>query len=192
MIFATQRPSVATAHVICDNFPARLVFKITSWLASQIIFEQEGADQLIGSGDLLFSLNGNIQRIQCAFVDTPEMEQIVEYIASQPSYATAYELPEYVGDGGNDKSYGAVDFSKCDPLFNEVAHFVVIIPQVSISSIMHMFTIGYNRACRLMDQLETVGIVGPSTTDHKVHQVLIQNRDKLDQLLDALKRNIAV
>lgn len=187
MIIATQRPSTnIITGTIKANFPARMAFRVMQMVDSRTILDAPGANQLIGRGDLLFSQGGNPQRVQCAFVDTPEVEQIVDYIASQPGYATAYELPEYVGEGGDDKSPGAVDFSERDPLFDEAARLIVIQQQGSTSLIQRKFSIGYNRAGRLMDQLEAAGIVGPFEGS-KARQVLIQDEYNLEQLLNTLK-----
>ena len=187
MIIATQRPSTnIITGIIKANFPARMAFRVMQMVDSRTILDAPGANQLIGRGDLLFSQGGNPQRVQCAFVDTPEVEQIVDYIASQPGYATAYELPEYVGEGGDDKSPGAVDLSERDPLFDEAARLIVIQQQGSTSLIQRKFSIGYNRAGRLMDQLEAAGIVGPFEGS-KARQVLIQDEYNLEQLLNTLK-----
>ncbi len=187
MIIATQRPSTnIITGIIKANFPARMAFRVMQMVDSRTILDAPGANQLIGRGDLLFSQGGNPQRVQCAFVDTPEVEQIVDYISSQPGYATAYELPEYVGEGGDDKSPGAVDLSERDPLFDEAARLIVIQQQGSTSLIQRKFSIGYNRAGRLMDQLEAAGIVGPFEGS-KARQVLIQDEYNLEQLLGALK-----
>lgn len=187
MIIATQRPSTnIITGIIKANFPARMAFRVMQMVDSRTILDAPGANQLIGRGDLLFSQGGNLQRVQCAFVDTPEVEQIVDYIASQPGYATAYELPEYVGEGGDDKSPGAVDLSERDPLFDEAARLIVIQQQGSTSLIQRKFSIGYNRADRLMNQLEAAGIVG-SCEGSKARQVLIQDEYNLEQLLGTLK-----
>ena len=124
--------------------------------------------------------------MQCAFVDTPEVEQIVNYISGQAGYATAFLLPEYVGEGGEDKAPGSVDLSDRDPLFDEAARLIVIQQQGSTSLIQRKFAIGYNRAGRLMDQLEAAGIVGPFEGS-KARQVLIQDEYNLEQLLNSLK-----
>ncbi len=187
MIIATQRPSTnIITGIIKANFPARMAFRVMQMVDSRTILDAPGANQLIGRGDLLFSQGGNPQRVQCAFVDTPEVEQIVDYVASQPGYATAYQLPEYVGEGGDDKSPGSVDLSERDPLFDEAARLIVVQQQGSTSLIQRKFSIGYNRAGRLMDQLEAAGNVGPFEGS-KARQVLIQDEYNLEQLLNALK-----
>lgn len=187
MIIATQRPSTnIITGIIKANFPARMAFRVMQMVDSRTILDAPGANQLIGRGDLLFSQGGDTNRVQCAFVDTPEVEQIVEFIAGQPGYPTAFLLPEYVGEGGDDKMPGAVDLSDRDPLFDEAARLIVIQQQGSTSLIQRKFAIGYNRAGRLMDQLEAAGIVGPFEGS-KARQVLIQDEYNLEQLLNNLK-----
>ena len=187
MIIATQRPSTNIITGISKaNFPARMAFRVMQMVDSRTILDAPGANQLIGRGDLLFSQGGDTNRVQCAFVDTPEVEQIVNYISGQAGYATAFLLPEYVGEGGDDKAPGAVDLSDRDPLFDEAARLIVIQQQGSTSLIQRKFAIGYNRAGRLMDQLEAAGIVGPFEGS-KARQVLIQDEYNLEQLLNSLK-----
>lgn len=187
MIIATQRPSTnIITGIIKANFPARMAFRVMQMVDSRTILDAPGANQLIGRGDLLFSQGGETNRVQCAFVDTPEVEQIVNCIAAQPGYPTAFLLPEYVGEGGEDKSPGSVDLSDRDPLFDEAARLIVIQQQGSTSLIQRKFAIGYNRAGRLMDQLEAAGIVGPFEGS-KARQVLIQDEYNLEQLLNSLK-----
>nr|WP_129735051.1 DNA translocase FtsK [Parabacteroides goldsteinii] len=187
MIIATQRPSTnIITGIIKANFPARMAFRVMQMVDSRTILDAPGANQLIGRGDLLFSQGGETNRVQCAFVDTPEVEQIVNYISGQAGYATAFLLPEYVGEGGEDKAPGSVDLSDRDPLFDEAARLIVIQQQGSTSLIQRKFAIGYNRAGRLMDQLEAAGIVGPFEGS-KARQVLIQDEYNLEQLLNSLK-----
>lgn len=187
MIIATQRPSTnIITGIIKANFPARMAFRVMQMVDSRTILDAPGANQLIGRGDLLFSQGGDTNRVQCAFVDTPEVEQIVNFISGQVGYATAFMLPEYVGEGGDDKSPGSVDLSDRDPLFDEAARLIVIQQQGSTSLIQRKFAIGYNRAGRLMDQLEAAGIVGPFEGS-RARQVLIQDEYNLEQLLNALK-----
>ena len=187
MIIATQRPSTnIITGIIKANFPARMAFRVMQMVDSRTILDAPGANQLIGRGDLLFSQGGETNRVQCAFVDTPEVEQIVNNIAGQAGYATAFLLPEYVGEGGEDKAPGTVDLSDRDPLFDEAARLIVIQQQGSTSLIQRKFAIGYNRAGRLMDQLEAAGIVGPFEGS-KARQVLIQDEYNLEQLLNSLK-----
>lgn len=187
MIIATQRPSTnIITGIIKANFPARMAFRVMQMVDSRTILDAPGANQLIGRGDLLFSQGGDTNRVQCAFVDTPEVEQIVNYISGQAGYPTAFLLPEYVGEGGDDKTPGSVDLSDRDPLFDEAARLIVIQQQGSTSLIQRKFAIGYNRAGRLMDQLEAAGIVGPFEGS-KARQVLIQDEYNLEQLLNSLK-----
>lgn len=187
MIIATQRPSTnIITGIIKANFPARMAFRVMQMVDSRTILDAPGANQLIGRGDLLFSQGGETNRVQCAFVDTPEVELIVKSISDQVGYPTAFLLPEYVGEGGDDKSPGSVDLSDRDPLFDEAARLIVIQQQGSTSLIQRKFAIGYNRAGRLMDQLEAAGIVGPFEGS-KARQVLIQDEYNLEQLLNKLK-----
>lgn len=186
MIIATQRPSTnIITGIIKANFPARMAFRVMQMVDSRTILDAPGANQLIGRGDLLFSQGGETTRVQCAFVDTPEVERIVNFIADQPGYATAFLLPEYVGEG-EAKMPGAVDLHERDPLFDEAARLIVIQQQGSTSLIQRKFSIGYSRAGRLMDQLEAAGIVGPFEGS-KARQVLIQDEYSLEQLLSNLK-----
>jgi S-DNA-T family DNA segregation ATPase FtsK/SpoIIIE len=186
MIIATQRPSTnIITGTIKANFPARVAFRVQSMIDSRTILDSPGANQLIGRGDLLFSQGNETTRVQCAFVDTPEVEKISEFIGNQAGYPTAFELPEYYGEGDSSVP-GAVDLSDKDPLFDEAARLIVIQQQGSTSSIQRKFSIGYNRAGRLMDQLEAAGVVGPSEGS-KARQVLIQDEYSLELLLNNLK-----
>ncbi|MGD9771658.1 MAG: DNA translocase FtsK, partial [Parabacteroides sp.] len=187
MVIATQRPSTnIITGTIKANFPARLAFRVSSMIDSRTILDSPGANQLIGRGDLLFSQGNDMIRVQCAFVDTPEVEQVASFIGSQQGYPTAFQLPEYVGENDGDKMPGAVDLSDRDPLFDEAARLLVIQQQGSTSLIQRKFAIGYNRAGRLMDQLEAAGIVGPFEGS-KARQVLIQDEYNLERLLNSLK-----
>lgn len=187
MVIATQRPSTnIITGTIKANFPARVAFRVSSMIDSRTILDSPGANQLIGRGDLLFSQGNDMIRIQCAFVDTPEVEQIASFIGTQQGYPTAFLLPEYVGEGDADKMPGAVDLSDRDALFDEAARLLVIQQQGSTSLIQRKFAIGYNRAGRLMDQLEAAGIVGPFEGS-KARQVLIQDEYNLERLLNSLK-----
>lgn len=187
MIIATQRPSTnIITGTIKANFPARVAFRVSSMIDSRTILDSPGANQLIGRGDLLFSQGSDMIRVQCAFVDTPEVEAIGTYIGSQQGYPTAFLLPEYVGDNDSDKVPGSVDLSDRDALFDEAARLIVIQQQGSTSLIQRKFAIGYNRAGRLMDQLEAAGIVGPFEGS-KARQVLIQDEYHLEQLINSLK-----
>jgi S-DNA-T family DNA segregation ATPase FtsK/SpoIIIE len=186
MIIATQRPSTnIITGTIKANFPARIAFRVSSMIDSRTILDSPGANQLIGRGDLLFSQGSEMVRVQCAFVDTPEVEEISGYIGRQAGFATAFELPEYTGDGGSDSS-GAVDLSDRDPMFEEAARLIAREQQGSTSLIQRKLSLGYNRAGRLMDQLEAAGIVGPSEGS-KARQVLIQDEYSLEQLLNSLR-----
>jgi S-DNA-T family DNA segregation ATPase FtsK/SpoIIIE len=187
MIIATQRPStsIITGNIKA-NFPTRIAFRVSQMVDSRTILDQPGANKLIGRGDLLFS-GGSIDmtRVQCAFVDTPEVENIASFIGQQPGYMSAYELPEYVPDG-EERTAGEIDLSDRDPLFEEAARLIVIQQQGSTSLIQRKFSIGYNRAGRLMDQLERAGIVGP-TEGSKPRQVLIPDEYTLERKLSTLK-----
>lgn len=183
MVIATQRPSTnIITGVIKANFPSRLAFKVASMIDSRTILDQPGANQLIGKGDMLFSSGSELVRLQCALVDTPEVERICEHIANQQSYPTAYLLPEFVGDD-NDMS-GIVDLNQKDEFFDDAARLVVLNQQGSTSMIQRRFSIGYNRAGRIMDQLEAAGIVGPSEGS-KARRVYFQDEYSLEQLLNS-------
>ncbi|MCD8043474.1 MAG: DNA translocase FtsK [Tannerellaceae bacterium] len=187
MIIATQRPSTnIITGTIKANFPARIAFRVSSMIDSRTILDSPGANQLIGRGDLLFSQGNDMIRVQCAFVDTPEVEEISTFIGEQVGFETAFQLPEFIGEGGGENVPGAVDLSDRDPLFDEAARLIVIQQQGSTSLIQRKFSIGYNRAGRLMDQLEAAGIVGPFEGS-KARQVLIQDEYSLEQLLNSLK-----
>lgn len=184
MVIATQRPTTnIITGTIKANFPARMAFRVTSQIDSRTILDMSGANQLIGRGDLLFSQGSDLVRIQCAFVDTPEVEGIAQYIGNQQGYSHAFELPEYVGDGGEEK-IGNIDLNDRDPLFDEAARLIVVHQQGSTSLIQRKFSIGYNRAGRLMDQLEAAGIVGP-TQGSKARDVLIADEYSLEQKLNS-------
>ena len=161
MILATQRPSTnVITGVIKANFPGRVAFRVFQMVDSRTIIDRPGANQLIGRGDMLFSNNGKIDRVQCAFIDTPEVKAICDAISDQVGYSSAYELPEYVPEGGDSAGLGAI--SDRDPLFEECARFIISADQASTSSLQRRFSIGYNRAGKIMGQLEAAGIVGPN------------------------------
>lgn len=184
MVIATQRPSInIITGVIKANFPARIAFRVASMMDSRTILDTPGANQLIGKGDMLISTGNNLTRVQCAFVDTPEVEAIAHYIADQPGFPTAFLLPECYEEGSED-SGGAVDLKNRDELFDDAARTVVLNQFGSTSSIQRKFSIGYNRAGRIMDQLEAAGIVGPSEGS-KARQVLLQDEYALEQLLNS-------
>ncbi|GAB1453168.1 DNA translocase FtsK [Draconibacterium sp.] len=185
MIIATQRPSVTIiTGVIKANFPARIAFKVASMIDSRTILDQPGANQLIGKGDMLISANSDVTRVQCAFVDTPEVERICAFIAEQRGFPTAFLLPEFEGDEEG-ASPGGVDLNNKDDMFEDCARVVVMSQIGSTSMIQRKFSIGYNRAGRIMDQLEAAGIVGPSEGS-KARQVLLQDEYSLEQLLNSL------
>ena len=186
MIIATQRPSTnIITGVIKANFPARIAFKVSAMVDSRTILDCPGANQLIGRGDMLFSQGSELIRVQCAFVDTPEVEDICNYIGKQQGYPEAYELPEYCDDN-SDSSGNNVNLKDRDELFEEAARLVVSEQQGSTSLIQRKFSLGYNRAGRIMDQLEAAGIVGPSKGS-KAREVLMMDLMALENLLDNLK-----
>ncbi len=185
LVVATQRPSVnVITGVIKANFPARLSFKVTSKIDSRTILDTGGADQLIGQGDMLFSSGSEIVRLQSPFVDTPEIERICDFIGSQRGYDSAYLLPEFEGEDEGGAS--AVDLSDRDALFEEAARLIVGHQQGSTSLIQRKLKLGYNRAGRLIDQLEAAKIVGPFEGS-KAREVLIKDPMSLEQLLNELK-----
>ena len=189
MIIATQRPttSIITGNIKA-NFPGRIAFKVTSAIDSKTILDRTGANQLIGRGDMLY-LNGNEPvRVQCAFVDTPEIERINEYICNQPGPIEPMELPEPASEDGGVGGNGSVDARNLDPYFEEAAHAIVLSQQGSTSMIQRRFSIGYNRAGRLMDQLEAAGIVG-AAQGSKPREVLLQDESQLNPLLMQLRNS---
>ena len=184
MIIATQRPTTnIITGTIKANFPARLAFKVASSIDSKTILDRTGANQLIGKGDMLFLSGNDPVRVQCAFVDTPEVEDITSYIACQQSYNAPFPLPEVALEGGEEGDGPDVDLNHLDPMFNEVARMVVLEQSGSTSMIQRKFSIGYNRAGRLMDQLEKVGIVGPAKGS-KPREVLCVSEEDLQFRLD--------
>lgn len=184
LVVATQRPSVnVITGVIKANFPARLSFRVTSKVDSRTILDTGGADQLVGMGDMLLSSGSDIIRLQCPFVDTAEIERICEYIGSQRGYDSAYLLPEFEDE---DSGVAAVDLSERDALFEEAARLIVMHQQGSTSLIQRKLKLGYNRAGRLIDQLEAAGIVGPFEGS-KAREVLIKDEVSLEQLLNSLR-----
>jgi S-DNA-T family DNA segregation ATPase FtsK/SpoIIIE len=185
LVVATQRPSVnVITGVIKANFPARLSFRVTSKVDSRTILDTGGADQLVGQGDMLLSSGSDVIRLQCPFVDTPEIEKVCDFIGSQRGYDTAYMLPEYEGDDETGPS--SVDLSDRDALFEEAAKLIVMHQQGSTSLIQRKLKLGYNRAGRLIDQLEAAGIVGPFEGS-KAREVLIKDELSLEQLLTGLR-----
>ncbi len=178
LIIATQRPSVnVITGMIKANFPARLAFRVMSKIDSRTILDAGGADQLIGRGDLLYTNGNDMVRVQCAFVDTPEVERITEFIGSQKAYPDAYLLPEYVGEENGTNLDN--DISERDSMFREAAEVIVIAQQGSASLLQRKLKLGYNRAGRLIDQLEAAGIVGPFEGS-KARSVLIPDMASLE------------
>jgi len=188
MILATQRPSVnIVTGVIKANIPTRIALRTQSVIDSRTVLDAKGAEQLIGRGDSLYAGNASVTRIQCAFVDTPEVDAIVGHIAKQQKFREPYQLPEYVGEGGEGEALapGSVDMKRLDPMFADVARYVVTKQEGSTSRLQRAFEIGYNRAGKLSDQLEAAGIVGPNKGP-KGRDVLITDLDQLDKLLEEL------
>lgn len=182
LIIATQRPSVnVITGIIKANFPARIAFRVTSKIDSRTILDNSGADQLIGRGDMLYTQGNELTRIQCAFVDTPEVAEITDFIGSQKAYPNAHSLPEYSGEEGGTTL--DIDIEERDKLFRDAAEVLVIAQQGSASLLQRKLKLGYNRAGRIIDQLESAGIVGPFEGS-KARQVLVPTIDALNQLLD--------
>ena len=182
LIIATQRPSVnIITGTIKANFPSRVAFKVSSKIDSRTILDAGGADQLIGKGDMLISHNGEITRLQCAFVDTPEVERITDFIGKQRGYPEAYKLPEYVDE--KEMEGKEFDIADRDPLFEEAARLIVMNQLGSTSLLQRKMKLGYNRAGRLMDQLEAAGVVGPGAGS-KPRDVLIKSEMELNQYLN--------
>ncbi|GAB4337519.1 MAG: hypothetical protein OHK0038_15980 [Flammeovirgaceae bacterium] len=187
LVIATQRPSVdVITGIIKANFPARLSFRVTSKIDSRTILDTGGADQLIGMGDMLLSNGSEIIRLQCAYVDTEEVERICDFIGSQQGYSTPYLLPEYHGD--DEQDHTTIDLSDRDDMFDAAARLIVAHQQGSTSLIQRKLSLGYNRAGRIMDQLEAAGIVGPFEGS-KARQVLIHDQYSLEQLINQLNSN---
>ena len=189
LVIATQRPSVnIITGTIKANFPSRLAFRVLSKIDSRTILDAGGADQLIGRGDMLLSTGSDLIRLQCAFVDTPEVEKISDFIGNQRGYATAFELPEYVGEGetSSGKEFNPEDR---DPMFEEAARLVVMHQQGSTSLIQRKLKLGYNRAGRIIDQLQDAGIVGPFEGS-KAREVLYSDEYSLEKHLENLQKTI--
>lgn len=185
LIIATQRPTTnIITGVIKANFPARIAFRVTSGVDSKTILDTTGANQLIGRGDMLISSGSDLVRLQCAFIDIPELEQVTDYVGAQQGYPSALHLPEYEGEEGSSE-IGEVDLQKKDELFDDAARLIVQNQQGSTSLIQRKFSIGYNRAGRIIDQLEAAGIVGPFEGS-KARQVLIPDEYALEQYLNEL------
>jgi S-DNA-T family DNA segregation ATPase FtsK/SpoIIIE len=185
LVVATQRPSVnVITGIIKANFPARLSFRVTSKIDSRTILDGGGADQLIGMGDMLLSQGSEMIRLQCAFLDTPEVDAICDWIGEQNGYPDAYLLPEFEGEE-SESGIGEIDLADRDPLFDDAARLIVLHQQGSTSLIQRKMKLGYNRAGRIVDQLEAAGIVGPFEGS-KAREVLIQDEASLEQLLNSL------
>jgi S-DNA-T family DNA segregation ATPase FtsK/SpoIIIE len=187
LIIATQRPSVnIITGIIKANFPARLAFKVTSKIDSRTILDSGGADQLIGAGDMLLSIGSNNIRLQCAFVDTPEVENVIKHIADQQGFAEPFYLPEYKSE--DEMGNGAADLklSDLDDVFDEAARLIVSSQHGSTSLLQRKMQLGYNRAGRIMDQMEQLGIVGPAQGS-KPREVLFYSLDELNTFLNTLR-----
>jgi S-DNA-T family DNA segregation ATPase FtsK/SpoIIIE len=169
------------------NFPARIAFKVSAKVDSRTILDTGGAEQLVGRGDMLVSHGSELLRLHCAFVDTPEVEDIVNFIGKQRGYPHAFELPEYIGedDGGKEQ----LDLTNLDKLFKDCARIVVSSQSGSTSNLQRKFNLGYNRAGRIMDQLEAAGIVGPAVGS-KPREVLYSSEMELEQYLESLANNL--
>jgi S-DNA-T family DNA segregation ATPase FtsK/SpoIIIE len=186
LIIATQRPSVnVITGIIKANFPARIAFRVTSKIDSRTILDSGGADQLIGRGDMLYTQGNELIRIQCAFVDTPEIQKITEFIGSQKAYANAHELPEYVGEESGNSFENNIEDR--DALFKDAAEVIVIAQQGSASLLQRKMKLGYNRAGRIIDQLEAAGIVGPFEGS-RARDVLISDLASLNAFLENEKK----
>ena len=188
-IIATQRPTTnIITGTIKANFPARIAFRVASMMDSRTILDRSGAQQLIGKGDMLYLQGTEPVRVQCAFVDTPEVEKIVDFISKQQGYLTAFELPEYVDPNADiDSGAAEVDMTRLDPLFEEAARLLIYHQQGSTSLLQRKFSIGFNRAGRLMDQLEKAGIVGPNNGS-KARDILCLDENDLNLKLEQLKK----
>ncbi|MFO7755371.1 MAG: DNA translocase FtsK 4TM domain-containing protein [Bacteroidales bacterium] len=185
LIVATQRPSTnIITGTIKTNFPARLAFRVSSSIDSRTILDSTGAEKLVGRGDMLIYNGTELIRAQCAFIDTPELNRLTEFIASQQGYTEAYILPEYEGE--TDNSFQEVDLKKRDSLFDEAARLVVQTQQGSTSLIQRKMSLGYNRAGRIVDQLEAAGILGPYEGS-KAREVMITDPDSLERILSGLE-----
>lgn len=189
LVIATQRPSVnIITGTIKANFPARLAFRVLSKTDSRTILDSGGADQLIGRGDMLLATGSDLIRIQCAFVDTPEVDQISDFIGSQRGYPSAHLLPEYIDENGEGSGLSDFDLSDRDQLFEEAARLIVMHQQGSTSLIQRKLKLGYNRAGRIIDQLEAAGIVGPFEGS-KAREVLYPDEYSLEQYLETLRKD---
>lgn len=189
LVIATQRPSVnIITGTIKANFPARIAFRVSSKIDSRTILDSGGADQLIGRGDLLLSTGNDLIRLQCAFVDTPEVDKICNFIGNQRGYSDAYLLPEFIDENGEGSGKGDLDPAERDSMFNQAAEIVVSTQQGSTSLIQRRLKLGYNRAGRIVDQLERAGIIGPFEGS-KAREVLIKDLTSLEQYLNKTEHN---
>ncbi len=187
LVIATQRPSTdVVTGLIKNNFPTRIALKVMSVADSKTIIDTTGANQLIGKGDMLYLYGSNIKRLQCAFIDTEEVERITAHIAAQPRFPDRFELPEPVEDEEGSTEKADIDLKKRDKLFEEAAQIVVMEGQASISKLQRKLEIGFNRAARIIDQLEAAGIVGPGVGS-KPREVLVRSLDELDEILSHLR-----
>jgi S-DNA-T family DNA segregation ATPase FtsK/SpoIIIE len=187
LVIATQRPSVnIITGVIKANFPARLAYKVTSKVDSRTILDVGGAEQLIGRGDMLLSIGSNMIRLQCAFVDTPEVERVIDMIDEQQGYPEPYFLPEYKADDEMINGANGLTFADLDSMFEDAARLIVQNQHGSTSMIQRRLKLGYNRAGRIMDQLEAVGIVGPSEGS-KAREVLVFSEIELENFLGEIR-----
>ena len=188
LIIATQRPDAnIITGIIKANFPGRIAFRVTSGINSRTILDTSGADQLIGKGDMLISQGNDLVRVQCAFVDTPEVERICEFIGNQRGYPEVFTLPEFVGESATGGS-GTFDDDDKDSLFDDAARIIVSSQQGSASLLQRKLKIGYNRAGRLVDQMESAGIIGPFEGS-KARQVLITDMATLEQFLSDMNNS---
>ncbi|MEM0992727.1 MAG: DNA translocase FtsK [Bacteroidota bacterium] len=188
LVIATQRPSVnIITGVIKANFPARIAFKVTSKVDSRTILDGGGADQLIGRGDMLLSVGGDMIRLQCAFVDTPEVEKVLKFISEQRGYPEPHFLPEFHGDDAEIQGSGGLNLKDLDDKFEDAARLIVGNQHGSTSMIQRRLSLGYNRAGRIMDQLEALGIVGPNEGS-KPREVLVYDEIELDRYLEDLRK----
>ncbi len=188
LIIATQRPSVnIITGIIKANFPARIAFKVTAMVDSKTILDTPGAERLVGRGDMLLSYGADVVRLQCAFIDTPEVEKVISHIEDQPGHPKPYYLPEFHSEDDEIRGASGLKYSDLDELFSEAANLVVTSGIGSTSMLQRRMKLGYNRAGRIMDQLEILTIVGPSAGS-KARQVLVHDSVELERLLDELKR----
>ena len=184
-VIATQRPSVnIITGTIKANFPARIAFKVASKVDSRTIWDASGAEQLVGRGDMLLAIGSDMIRLQCPFVDTPEVDKVVDFISDQPGYPEAFQLPEFIDEQAQKEKAEILDGER-DSLFEEAAKIIVQHQQGSTSLIQRRLKLGYNRAGRLMDQLEAAGVVGPNAGS-KAREVLFNDITQLEQYLQNL------